>query len=92
MSETEKNNIIANNGSIQQIQIIPPHIKEKYKIVWEIPMKHVIDMAWTDKVAFEGNLDGHKKSSLFSELFLLHIILIIPSISGIKDPLAFLHP
>lgn len=23
-------------------------------------MKHVIDMAWTDKVAFEGDLDGHK--------------------------------
>ena len=23
-------------------------------------MKHVIDMAWTDKVAFEGDMDGHK--------------------------------
>jgi len=22
-------------------------------------MKHVVDMAWTDKVAFEGNMDGH---------------------------------
>jgi ribonucleoside-diphosphate reductase alpha chain len=46
-----KNNIIANNGSIQQIQMIPNHIKEKYKIVWEIPMKHVIDMA-KDRGAF----------------------------------------
>ena len=23
-------------------------------------MKHIVDMAWTDKVAFEGNMDGHK--------------------------------
>ena len=44
-NEEMKNNIIANNGSIQQIQGIPIHIKEKYKIVWEIPMKHIIDMA-----------------------------------------------
>ena len=46
-----KNNIIANNGSIQHIQGIPIHIKEKYKIVWEIPMKHLIDMA-KDRGAF----------------------------------------
>jgi len=44
-NEEMKNNIIANNGSIQHIQGIPIHIKEKYKIVWEIPMKHIIDMA-----------------------------------------------
>jgi len=50
-SDDIKNNIIANNGSIQQIQSIPTHIKEKYKIVWEIPMKHVIDMA-RDRGAF----------------------------------------
>ncbi len=23
-------------------------------------MKHIVDMAWTDKVAFEGDMDGHK--------------------------------
>ena len=40
-----KDNIIANNGSIQQIEGIPDHLKQKYKIVWEIPMRHVIDMA-----------------------------------------------
>ena len=40
-----KNNIIANKGSIQQLTNIPEHIRNKYKIVWEIPMKHVIDMA-----------------------------------------------
>jgi ribonucleoside-diphosphate reductase alpha subunit len=40
-----KDNIIANNGSIQHIEGIPEHIKQKYKIVWEIPMRHLIDMA-----------------------------------------------
>lgn len=44
-NETIKNNIIANQGSIQQIENVPQHIKDKYKTVWEIPMKHVIDMA-----------------------------------------------
>ena len=46
-----KNTIIANHGSIQNIDSIPDSIKEKYKIVWEIPMKHVIDMA-KDRGAF----------------------------------------
>jgi len=50
-NEDIKNNIIANNGSIQQIQVIPKYLKDKYKIVWEIPMKHVIDMA-KDRGAF----------------------------------------
>ena len=49
--EDLKNNIISNNGSIQHIQGIPIHIKDKYKIVWEIPMKHLIDMA-KDRGAF----------------------------------------
>jgi ribonucleotide reductase alpha subunit len=46
-----KNNIIANKGSIQQLTIIPENIRDKYKIVWEIPMKHLIDMA-ADRGAF----------------------------------------
>lgn len=44
-NEQIKNNIILNKGSIQQLTILPEHIRNKYKIVWEIPMKHVIDMA-----------------------------------------------
>jgi ribonucleoside-diphosphate reductase alpha subunit len=44
-NEEIKNNIIENKGSIQQIDVIPEHIKNKYKIVWEIPMKHIIDMS-----------------------------------------------
>ena len=50
-NEKIKNNIIANKGSIQQLTMIPEHIREKYKIVWEIPMKHLIDMS-ADRGAF----------------------------------------
>ena len=46
-----KNNIIANKGSIQQLTMLPEHIRNKYKIVWEIPMKHLIDMS-ADRGAF----------------------------------------
>jgi len=50
-NEQIKNNIIANKGSIQQLTNLPEHIRNKYKIVWEIPMKHLIDMS-ADRGAF----------------------------------------
>jgi ribonucleotide reductase alpha subunit len=50
-NEDLKNNIIRNRGSVQQIEGLSDEFKEKYKIVWEIPMKHVIDMA-ADRGAF----------------------------------------
>ncbi len=40
-----KNQIIAANGSIQNIPEIPAHIKELYKTVWEIKQRNLIDMA-----------------------------------------------
>ena len=50
-SEDIKNDIIRNNGSVQELSYIPKFIKEKYKIVWEIPMKHIIEMA-SDRGAY----------------------------------------
>ena len=50
-NEKIKNNIIANHGSIQQIMEIPQEIKDKYKTVWEMPMRGLIDMA-ADRGAF----------------------------------------
>ena len=50
-NENIKNNIIANQGSVQQLTMLPEHIRNKYKIVWEIPMKHLIDMS-ADRGAF----------------------------------------
>jgi len=45
-----KDSIIANHGSVQHLAI-SDHVKQKYKIVWEMPMKHLIDMA-VDRGAF----------------------------------------
>ena len=50
-NEEIRKSIIANNGSIQHIIGIPEHVKDKYKIVWEIPMKTLINMA-ADRGAF----------------------------------------
>ena len=40
-----KENIILNKGSVQQLTNIPQHLKDKYKTVWEMPMKQLINMA-----------------------------------------------
>lgn len=43
--ETMKNQIIAANGSVQNVPRIPQHIKDLYKTVWEISQRTIIDMA-----------------------------------------------
>jgi len=50
-NEKVKNNIIANHGSIQQLDFISQEVKDKYKTVWEMPMRGLIDMA-ADRGAF----------------------------------------
>jgi ribonucleoside-diphosphate reductase alpha chain/ribonucleoside-diphosphate reductase subunit M1 len=50
-NEELKNSIIANKGSVSHIQNLSPHLKEKYKIVWEMPMKEIINMS-RDRGAF----------------------------------------
>jgi len=43
--EDMKNQIIENNGSIQNIEKIPQHLRDIYKTVWETKQKHIIDQA-----------------------------------------------
>ena len=50
-NERIKTNIIANQGSVQYIDGLPDALKLKYKTVWEMPMRHIIDMA-ADRGAF----------------------------------------
>lgn len=50
-SDSMKNRIIANNGSVQDIDNIPEDIKQLYRTVWEIPQKAIVDMA-ADRAAF----------------------------------------
>jgi ribonucleoside-diphosphate reductase alpha subunit len=46
-----KDKIVEHKGSVQHIPEIPDEIKKRYKIVWEIQMKNVIEMA-RDRGAF----------------------------------------
>ena len=50
-NETFKNHMVANNGSIQSLEYLDPEIRERYRTVWEIPMRDLIDMA-ADRGAF----------------------------------------
>ena len=73
-NETIKNNIIANKGSVQQLTGLPEHIRNKYKIVWEIPMKHLIDMA-ADRGAFicqSQSLNLWMEEPVYSKLTSMH--------------------
>jgi ribonucleoside-diphosphate reductase alpha chain len=44
-SDEMKNNILAQNGSVQKMENIPLAIREIYKTVWEIKQRTIIDMA-----------------------------------------------
>ncbi|OUW35433.1 MAG: ribonucleoside-diphosphate reductase subunit alpha [Flavobacteriaceae bacterium TMED179] len=44
-NEDMKQELMRNNGSIQNIEDIPDDIKELYRTVWEMSMKDVIDMS-----------------------------------------------
>lgn len=44
-SETIKNSIIAHQGSIQHLTEIPEDVRRKYRTVWELSMRDLIDMA-----------------------------------------------
>jgi len=46
-----KNQLVANNGSVQAIETIPADIRKLYKTVWEIKMRDIIDMA-ADRAVF----------------------------------------
>ena len=44
-TEELKNDIILHNGSVQHLACLSGELKEKYKTVWEIPMRGIIDMS-----------------------------------------------
>jgi ribonucleotide reductase alpha subunit len=55
--------IITNNGSIQNINTIPDNLKKLYKTVWEIPQKIIVDFA-ADRGAF---IDQTQSLNIFME-------------------------
>ncbi len=70
-----KNEIIKNNGSIQHIEYLSDEIKEKYKTVWEIPMKDIIDMS-ADRGAYicqSQSLNLWMKEPTYNKLTSMHM-------------------
>ncbi|OKL40898.1 ribonucleoside-diphosphate reductase subunit alpha [Pontibacter flavimaris] len=69
-----KQDIIAANGSVQDIPNIPQHIKDLYKTVWEISQRAVIDMS-ADRGAFicqSQSLNLHVQNVNFGKLTSMH--------------------
>lgn len=62
-NEDVRNEIKIHDGSIQDLVMIPPQIKELYRTVWEVPMKSLVDMA-ADRGAY---IDQAQSLNLFQE-------------------------
>ncbi|RMZ87928.1 hypothetical protein DV736_g4842, partial [Chaetothyriales sp. CBS 134916] len=73
-SDSMKNRIIANGGSIQNIPNIPTDIKALYKTVWEISQRTVLQMA-ADRGAFidqSQSLNVHLKEPTMGKITSMH--------------------
>lgn len=69
-----KNQIITDNGSIQNIVDVPESIKQLYKTVWEISQKRLLDMA-ADRGAFidqSQSLNVHIAAPNIAKLSSMH--------------------
>jgi len=73
-SDDLKNEIISNNGSIQNVECIPSEIKALYKTVWEISQKLVIRQA-ADRGAYidqSQSLNIHIADPNFGKMSSMH--------------------
>lgn len=69
-----RNEIIAQNGSIQNIDRIPEELKQLYKTVWEIKQRSVIDMAVARSPYIDQgqSMNVHMESPNFGKLSSMH--------------------
>uniref|UniRef100_A0A0K8R899 Ribonucleoside-diphosphate reductase n=1 Tax=Ixodes ricinus TaxID=34613 RepID=A0A0K8R899_IXORI len=68
-----KNALIANHGSVQKLNI-PDDLKHLYRTVWEIPQKHILEMA-ADRGAFidqSQSLNIHIAQPTYSKITSMH--------------------
>jgi len=66
--------LIAHNGSVQNIASVPAEVKELYKTVWEIKQRHVLDMA-ADRGAYidqSQSLNIHMIDATTAKLSSMH--------------------
>jgi ribonucleoside-diphosphate reductase alpha chain len=69
-----KNEVIVNNGSIQNVESIPQNIKDLYRTVWEIKQKSLLEMS-ADRGAYicqSQSLNIHMTDPNFGKLTSLH--------------------
>ncbi|HCX22007.1 MAG: ribonucleoside-diphosphate reductase subunit alpha [Flammeovirgaceae bacterium] len=72
--ERMKNRIMAANGSVQDIPEIPEDIKDRYRTVWEISQKSIIDMS-ADRGAYicqSQSLNIHLMDPNFGKMTSMH--------------------
>lgn len=71
---TIKNQIIANNGSVQSISEIPENIREIYKTVWEISQKKMINLAVArgPYICQSQSLNLYLENPQFNKMSLMH--------------------
>lgn len=72
--EEMKEALIASNGSVQHIEGLPQELKDRYKTVWEISQKAIIDMS-ADRGAFicqSQSLNLFVESATMAKLSSMH--------------------
>ncbi|GAQ91760.1 hypothetical protein KFL_008480010, partial [Klebsormidium nitens] len=77
-SEALKDKIMANRGSVKDLEEVPDDLKELYKTVWEIEQKVVIDMA-----ADRGLFVDHSQS--------MNLFMARPTPAGLSSALVHAH-
>jgi ribonucleotide reductase alpha subunit len=73
-NDSIRNRIIADRGSVQNIEEIPKNLRDVYKTVWEIPQKVIIDMA-ADRAPFicqSQSMNVHIAEPTSSKLTSMH--------------------
>lgn len=73
-NDTMKNELIAANGSVQNIKSIPQNLKDIYKTVWEISQKKILDMS-ADRGVYicqSQSLNVHIQNPTFGKLTSMH--------------------
>ena len=69
-----KNQIVAENGSVQNIAKIPERLRQVYKTVWEIPQKCLINMAVARGpfICQSQSLNLYQQNPVFKKMTSMH--------------------
>ena len=73
-NESMRQKLIAARGSVQGIMEIPEEVRERYRTVWEIPQRHIVDMA-ADRgpyICQSTSLNIHIRDATAGKLTALH--------------------